>query len=88
MAIFFVLIFSQECDFEEPHLCGYSIQWNHNVNWYMGRGVPNEPSRSDGPGVLEPSETFFKLLKLQFHKLLFSFGSFRTTDQLSMIHSK
>ncbi|XP_032426134.1 MAM domain-containing protein 2 isoform X2 [Xiphophorus hellerii] len=27
-----------ECDFEEPHLCGYSNQWNVNVNWYVGGG--------------------------------------------------
>ncbi|XP_036451600.1 MAM domain-containing protein 2 [Colossoma macropomum] len=39
-----------ECDFEESHLCGYTNQWNGNVNWYVGRGVPNEPTYSDGPG--------------------------------------
>ncbi|XP_059214570.1 MAM domain-containing protein 2-like [Centropristis striata] len=27
-----------ECDFEESHLCGYSNQWNANVNWYVGGG--------------------------------------------------
>ncbi|KAK2888543.1 MAM domain-containing protein 2-like isoform X2 [Channa argus] len=27
-----------ECDFEESHLCGYSNQWNANVNWYIGGG--------------------------------------------------
>lgn len=27
-----------ECDFEESHLCGYSNQWNANVNWYIGAG--------------------------------------------------
>ncbi|XP_038590676.1 MAM domain-containing protein 2-like isoform X2 [Micropterus salmoides] len=27
-----------ECDFEESHLCGYSNQWNANVNWYVGAG--------------------------------------------------
>ncbi|XP_047229265.1 MAM domain-containing protein 2-like isoform X2 [Girardinichthys multiradiatus] len=27
-----------ECDFEEPHLCGYNNQWNVNVNWYVGGG--------------------------------------------------
>ncbi|CAG5867178.1 MAM domain-containing protein 2-like [Menidia menidia] len=30
-----------ECDFEEPHLCGYTNQWNANVNWYVGGGVIN-----------------------------------------------
>uniref|UniRef100_A0A4W4FRJ6 MAM domain-containing protein n=2 Tax=Electrophorus electricus TaxID=8005 RepID=A0A4W4FRJ6_ELEEL len=25
-----------ECNFEEHHLCGYSNQWNPNVNWYVG----------------------------------------------------
>ncbi|XP_055087819.1 MAM domain-containing protein 2-like [Periophthalmus magnuspinnatus] len=25
-----------ECDFEDSHLCGYSNQWNANVNWYVG----------------------------------------------------
>ncbi|XP_072310698.1 MAM domain-containing protein 2-like isoform X2 [Eucyclogobius newberryi] len=25
-----------ECNFEESHLCGYSNQWNANVNWYVG----------------------------------------------------
>ncbi|KAJ0057676.1 hypothetical protein NL108_011625, partial [Boleophthalmus pectinirostris] len=28
-----------ECDFEESHLCGYSNQWNANVNWYVGGGA-------------------------------------------------
>lgn len=28
-----------ECDFEESHLCGYSNQWNANVNWYVGGGT-------------------------------------------------
>ncbi|XP_078144605.1 MAM domain-containing protein 2-like [Centroberyx gerrardi] len=28
-----------ECDFEESHLCGYSNQWNTNVNWYVGGGT-------------------------------------------------
>uniref|UniRef100_A0A8C6K7P4 MAM domain containing 2 n=1 Tax=Nothobranchius furzeri TaxID=105023 RepID=A0A8C6K7P4_NOTFU len=27
-----------ECDFEEPHMCGYYNQWNVNVNWYVGGG--------------------------------------------------
>ncbi|KAM9840981.1 MAM domain-containing protein 2-like isoform 2-T2 [Aulostomus maculatus] len=27
-----------DCDFEESHLCGYSNQWNANVNWYVGGG--------------------------------------------------
>ncbi|XP_069369874.1 MAM domain-containing protein 2-like [Paralichthys olivaceus] len=27
-----------ECNFEESHLCGYSNQWNANVNWYVGGG--------------------------------------------------
>ncbi|CAL1569056.1 unnamed protein product [Knipowitschia caucasica] len=28
-----------ECSFEQSHLCGYSNQWNANVNWYVGGGV-------------------------------------------------
>ncbi|XP_076016106.1 MAM domain-containing protein 2-like [Genypterus blacodes] len=28
-----------ECDFEESHLCGFSNQWNANVNWYVGGGT-------------------------------------------------
>ncbi|KAK7895731.1 hypothetical protein WMY93_021056 [Mugilogobius chulae] len=28
-----------ECSFEESHLCGYSNQWNANVNWYVGGGA-------------------------------------------------
>uniref|UniRef100_A0A3P9IGI6 MAM domain containing 2 n=1 Tax=Oryzias latipes TaxID=8090 RepID=A0A3P9IGI6_ORYLA len=27
-----------DCDFEQPHLCGYKNQWNANVNWYVGGG--------------------------------------------------
>ncbi|MCJ8742871.1 hypothetical protein PDJAM_G00087230 [Pangasius djambal] len=38
-----------ECDFEESHLCGYASQWSGNVNWYVGRGAPNNPALSDGP---------------------------------------
>ncbi|XP_072228472.1 MAM domain-containing protein 2-like [Leuresthes tenuis] len=30
-----------ECDFEESHLCGYTNQWNANVNWYVGGGGIN-----------------------------------------------
>lgn len=26
-----------ECDFEEPHLCGYTNQRNRNMNWRVGR---------------------------------------------------
>lgn len=39
-----------ECDFEESHLCGYTNQWNSNVNWYVGRGSPNSHTHSDEPG--------------------------------------
>ncbi|XP_041666389.1 MAM domain-containing protein 2-like isoform X1 [Cheilinus undulatus] len=28
-----------DCDFEESHLCGYSNQWNANVNWFVGGGM-------------------------------------------------
>ncbi len=34
----FVIFLHLECDFEESHLCGYSNQWNANVNWYVGGG--------------------------------------------------
>uniref|UniRef100_A0A7N8YN43 MAM domain-containing protein 2-like n=1 Tax=Mastacembelus armatus TaxID=205130 RepID=A0A7N8YN43_9TELE len=27
-----------DCDFDESHLCGYSNQWNANVNWFVGGG--------------------------------------------------
>lgn len=32
-----------ECNFEEHHLCGYSNNWNPNVNWYVGGTVFTEP---------------------------------------------
>ncbi|KAK6316020.1 hypothetical protein J4Q44_G00135440 [Coregonus suidteri] len=32
-----------ECDYEESHLCGYSNQWNTNVNWYRGGGAARDP---------------------------------------------
>ncbi|KAI1900054.1 hypothetical protein AGOR_G00046060 [Albula goreensis] len=32
-----------ECNFEEHHLCGYSNQWNPNVNWYVGGSVARDP---------------------------------------------
>uniref|UniRef100_A0A3B5LCJ1 MAM domain-containing protein n=1 Tax=Xiphophorus couchianus TaxID=32473 RepID=A0A3B5LCJ1_9TELE len=35
---FISVLLSPECDFEEPHLCGYNNQWNVNVNWYVGGG--------------------------------------------------
>lgn len=35
-----------DCDFEESHLCGYSNQWNSNVNWYVGGAVTNDPESS------------------------------------------
>lgn len=41
VAVFEISILSGyclECDLEEPHLCGYSNQWNTNVNWYVGGG--------------------------------------------------
>ncbi|KAM4634399.1 MAM domain-containing protein 2-like [Polymixia lowei] len=37
-----------ECDFEESHLCGYSNQWNTNVNWYVGGGMA-QPLQSNMP---------------------------------------
>ncbi|GAA6068394.1 MAM domain-containing protein 2, partial [Tachysurus ichikawai] len=40
-----------ECDFEESRLCGYTSHWSGNVNWYVGRGSPNNPALSDGPGL-------------------------------------
>uniref|UniRef100_A0A667XSI4 MAM domain containing 2a n=1 Tax=Myripristis murdjan TaxID=586833 RepID=A0A667XSI4_9TELE len=32
-----------ECNFEEHHLCGYSNNWNPNVNWYVGGSLPIDP---------------------------------------------
>ncbi|XP_036454876.1 MAM domain-containing protein 2a isoform X1 [Colossoma macropomum] len=32
-----------ECNFEEHHLCGYSNQWNPNVNWYVGGSLTRDP---------------------------------------------
>nr|XP_046242115.1 MAM domain-containing protein 2a isoform X1 [Scatophagus argus] len=32
-----------ECNFEEHHLCGYSNNWNPNVNWYVGGSVARQP---------------------------------------------
>lgn len=37
-----------ECDFEESHLCGYSNQWNANVNWFVG-GAGTKLLRSNIP---------------------------------------
>lgn len=47
-----------ECDFEESHLCGYSNQWNANVNWYVGGGgvqvlnnnIPNDHTYNNKTG--------------------------------------
>uniref|UniRef100_A0A4W4FIL3 MAM domain-containing protein n=1 Tax=Electrophorus electricus TaxID=8005 RepID=A0A4W4FIL3_ELEEL len=39
-----------ECDFEESHLCGYTNQWNSNINWYVGRDTADNTTPSDGPG--------------------------------------
>lgn len=48
-----------ECDFEESHLCGYSNQWNTNVNWYVGGGggalllhnnIPNDHTYNNKTG--------------------------------------
>uniref|UniRef100_A0A8C3ASD4 MAM domain containing 2 n=1 Tax=Cyclopterus lumpus TaxID=8103 RepID=A0A8C3ASD4_CYCLU len=49
-----------ECDFEESHLCGYSNQWNANVNWYVGGGggqllqnnIPNDHTYNNKTGHL------------------------------------
>ncbi|XP_071755596.1 MAM domain-containing protein 2a [Centroberyx gerrardi] len=32
-----------ECNFEEHHLCGYSNNWNPNVNWYVGGSLARDP---------------------------------------------
>ncbi|KAG5841246.1 hypothetical protein ANANG_G00197510 [Anguilla anguilla] len=32
-----------DCNFEEHHLCGYSNQWNPNVNWYVGGSIARDP---------------------------------------------
>lgn len=46
-----------DCDFEESHLCGYSNQWNANVNWYVGGGgvkllhsMPNDHTYNNKTG--------------------------------------
>uniref|UniRef100_A0A3B4TCJ5 MAM domain containing 2 n=1 Tax=Seriola dumerili TaxID=41447 RepID=A0A3B4TCJ5_SERDU len=47
-----------DCDFEESHLCGYSNQWNANVNWYVGGGgaqllhntMPNDHTYNNSTG--------------------------------------
>ncbi|KAF3848793.1 hypothetical protein F7725_015290 [Dissostichus mawsoni] len=49
-----------DCDFEESHLCGYSNQWNANVNWYVGGGgsqilhnnIPNDHTYNNNTGHL------------------------------------
>ncbi|TWW66766.1 MAM domain-containing protein 2 [Takifugu flavidus] len=49
-----------ECDFEESHLCGYSNQWNTNLNWYVGGGrtqllhnnIPNDHTFNNNTGHL------------------------------------
>lgn len=55
----YVLI-TLECDFEESHLCGYSNQWNANVNWYVGGGstqllynnIPNDHTFNNKTGKI------------------------------------
>ncbi|XP_035247385.1 MAM domain-containing protein 2-like [Anguilla anguilla] len=32
-----------ECNFEDPHMCGYRNQWNPSVNWYIGK--PNKETQ-------------------------------------------
>uniref|UniRef100_A0A8C5GE46 MAM domain-containing protein 2-like n=1 Tax=Gouania willdenowi TaxID=441366 RepID=A0A8C5GE46_GOUWI len=48
-----------ECDFEGSHLCGYSNQWNANVNWFVGGGgqllhndIPNDHTYNNRTGHL------------------------------------
>uniref|UniRef100_A0A3Q3WTH4 MAM domain-containing protein n=1 Tax=Mola mola TaxID=94237 RepID=A0A3Q3WTH4_MOLML len=48
-----------DCDFEESHLCGYSNQWNANVNWFVGGGgtqlfhnIPNDDTYNNKTGHL------------------------------------
>ncbi|XP_030623760.1 MAM domain-containing protein 2 [Chanos chanos] len=65
-----------ECDFEEPHMCGYSNQWNSNVNWYVGistaqdhQGNQPEDKKMDGTGHYMyvdsvHAETFQEVAKL------------------------
>ena len=48
-----------ECDFEESHLCGYSNQWNANVNWYVGGGGGHEPPRGGQGGPPGASYTLY-----------------------------
>ncbi|XP_040012455.1 MAM domain-containing protein 2-like [Xiphias gladius] len=60
VAIFEIHISSgycMDCDFEESHLCGYSNQWNANVNWYVGGGgvkllhsMPNDHTYNNKTG--------------------------------------
>lgn len=66
-----------ECDFEESHLCGYSNQWNANVNWYVGGGgvqlllnnIPNDHTYNNRTGHFMYvdsvyAETFKEVAKL------------------------
>lgn len=54
------MLITLECDFEESHLCGYSNQWNANVNWYVGGGrtqllhnnIPNDHTFNNKTGKI------------------------------------
>lgn len=54
------LLITLECDFEESHLCGYSNQWNTNLNWYVGGGrtqllhnnIPNDHTFNNKTGKI------------------------------------
>lgn len=62
------LLITLECDFEESHLCGYSNQWNANVNWYVGGGrtqllhnnIPNDHTFNNNTGKIWGGFFLFK----------------------------
>lgn len=80
---FFHFFLCLECDFEESHLCGYSNQWNANVNWYVGGGgaqllhnnIPNDHTYNNKTGeyywyngvFTAAAHTVYVFLKMKEH---------------------
>lgn len=57
--MFHSVLITLDCDFEESHLCGYSNQWNANVNWYVGGrtqlhydNIPNDHTFNNKTGKI------------------------------------
>ncbi|XP_033951588.1 MAM domain-containing protein 2-like [Pseudochaenichthys georgianus] len=85
-----------DCDFEESHLCGYSNQWNANVNWYVGGGgsqifhnnIPNDHTYNNKTGHLMYVDSIYAKTFKEVAKLVSSMTTVPMSGCLSFQYQR